>query len=317
MYMVRDLENEEASATLAHELVHALQDQRWDLGDRSKYSPGEGDKNAGVSALAEGDATSAMFDVMILRAAPGSRRTAADLPDELFVAQIREGINRGAAASVPHVMRTSLAAPYVYGTLFVNALRRRGGWAAVDAAWDNPPTTTEQIMHVPKWEAHESALPVPAPTFGTLGSGWSIADEDTEGELGTRIAFEEWLAPSSAAAASEAWGGDRGVLVTNGPKAAFAWRLRFDPGDAKNDRAARAYAAIEAALEKTLGPAEEKTPASFSCRERAERGPIAMARNKDELVFTLGPASTSEARWESAGTCSLARRWIQEILKRR
>ena len=31
MYMASDLGDEEAEATLAHELVHALQDQRWNL----------------------------------------------------------------------------------------------------------------------------------------------------------------------------------------------------------------------------------------------------------------------------------------------
>ncbi len=312
MYMARDLDDEEANATLAHELVHALQDQRWDLATRSKYEPGEGDRSAAVSALAEGDATSAMFDVMILRAAPGSGKTAADLPDDAFVAQIREGVNRGAGEGVPHVMRTSLAAPYIYGTLFVNALRRAGGWSAVDEAWQNSPTTTEQIMHPAKWRAHEPAMSVAAPTFLTLGSGWSVADEDSEGELGVRIAFEEWLAPAAAATVSEGWGGDRNVLVADGACAAFAWRLRYEPGSTKDDRATQAYATLVSALDKTLGPATVRSP-KFVCHERADRGPIAMARVGSDIVFTLGPARTGESGWASTATCSLARRWTREI----
>ncbi len=312
MYMARDLEDEEANATLAHELVHALQDQHWDLEARSKYEPGAGDRGAAVSALAEGDATSAMFDVMILRAAPGSGKTAADLPDEAFVAQIREGIDRGAAATVPHVMRTSLAAPYIYGTLFVNALRRSGGWKAVDDAWDNPPTTTEQILHVSKWRAHEPAMSVPPPPFATLGPGWKVADEDSDGELGARIAFEEWLDPTSAAAASDGWGGDRGVLVTDGSRYAFAWRLRYEPGDAKEGRASQAYATLTAALDKALGPPDSKSP-GFVCRERADRGPIAMSRAGADVLFTLGPAKIDDSGWASGATCALARQWMHEI----
>ena len=315
MYMARDLEDEEANATLAHELVHALQYQHWDLEARSKYDPGAGDRGAAVSALAEGDATSAMFDVMILRAMPGSGKTAADLPDGAFVAQIREGINRGAAAAVPHIMRTSLAASYIYGTLFVNALRRAGGWAAVDEAWENSPTTTEQVMHVSKWRAHEPALSVPAPTFATLGPGWTVADEDSEGELGARIAFEEWLDPASAAAASDGWGGDRGVLVTNGPRCAFAWRLRYDPGASKDDRASQVYAVLAAALDKTLGPPDVKKQ-GLVCRERADRGPIALARAGQDIVVTLGPAKTAESAWVSGATCSLAGQWVREIVAR-
>jgi hypothetical protein len=316
MYMARDLEDEEASATLAHELVHALQDQRWDLEARSKYEPGAGDRGAAVSALAEGDATSAMFDVMILRGAPGSGKTAADLPDAVFESQIREGINLGAAATVPHVMRTSLAAPYIYGTLFVNALRRSGGWGAVDEAWDTSPTTSEQILHVVKWRAHEPALSVPAPTFATLGPGWSVADEDSEGELGARIAFEEWLDPASAAAASDGWGGDRGVLVTDGPRSAFAWRLRYDPAGPKEDRGSKTYAVLAAALDKALGPADVKKP-GFICRERADRGPIAIARAGSDIVFTLGPAKTAASGWSTSATCTVAAQWVHEIAAKR
>jgi hypothetical protein len=312
MYMARDLEEEEATATLAHELVHALQDQRWDLEKRSKYEAGAGDRGAAVSALAEGDATSAMFDVMILRAAPGSDKTAADLPDEAFVAQIRDGINRGAAAAVPRVMRTSLAAPYIYGTLFVNALRREGGWGAVDEAWDHPPSTSEQVMHLSKWRAHEPPIAVLAPTFVTLGAGWKVADEDSEGELGARIAFEEWLDPASAGAVSDGWGGDRGVLVTDGPRSAFAWRLRYDPEESKGGRAARAYGTLAVALDKAFGPATLKKP-EFVCRERQDRGPIAMMRAGSDLVFTLGPVTTAMSGWSSAGTCALAMQWAHEI----
>jgi hypothetical protein len=314
MYLASDLGDEDAEATLAHELVHALQDQRWNLQERSKYRPGEGDLSEAVSALAEGDATSAMFDVMIAHAAPGSGKTAIDMPDEVFAEQIRNGMNDGPSASAPHVMRTSLAAPYIYGTLFVHTLRRQAGWYEVDRAWDNPPTTTEQIMHVEKWRAHEPALKVPAPSFAALGAGWTASDEDSEGELGTRIAFEEWMPPREAATASAGWGGDRSVLLTKGAGAAFAWTVRFDAGKTKDELALRAYSMLVAALG---GPATTRDP-GFVCRERTDRGPLAVARIGDEIVFTAGPATTGAGgAWKSDGSCALARRWSQEIGKAR
>jgi hypothetical protein len=312
MYMASDLGDEEAEATLAHELVHALQDQRWDLEARSRYQAGEGDHSEAVSALAEGDATSAMFDVMIQRAAPGSGKSAVDLPDEVFAQQIREGMNQGPGANAPRVMRSSLAAPYIYGTLFVHALRRRGGWPAVDRAWDAAPVTSEQIMHPEKWLAHEIAMPVAAPTFAVLGEGWQVADEDSEGELGTRIAFEEWMDAKIAAAGSAGWGGDRGVLVENGDRAAFAWRLRYDPGKAKDDLTKHAWALLSHALEGSLGPAQSKGE-DFACRERADRGPFAVARSGADLVFVMGPARTRPGGWASAGDCALAKKWVHEL----
>jgi hypothetical protein len=314
MYMASDLGDGDAEATLAHELVHALQDQRWNLEERSKYRPGEGDLSEAVSALAEGDATSAMYDVLIARAAPGGNRSALDLSDDIFAEKIRDGMNQGPGAAAPHVMRTSLAAPYLYGTLFVHALRRRGGWEAVNRAWDDPPTTSEQILHLDKWLAHEAPIKIDPPVFGTLGAGWTLADEDSEGELGTRIAFEEWMDAKSAAEISGGWGGDRGALLTNGGRAAFAWRLRYDPGEKPpNDRSGRAFTALSRALDKHLGAAKVDGP-SFSCHERADRGPIAVARGGADLVIVAGPATTGAGGWTSAANCALARKWTREIL---
>ena len=41
--------------------------------------------------------------------------------------------------------------------------------------------------------AHEPPITVAAPAFASLGAGWTVADEDSEGELGARLAFEEWM----------------------------------------------------------------------------------------------------------------------------
>jgi hypothetical protein len=305
MYLASDLQDDEAEATLAHELVHALQDQHWDLERRSRYHPGTGDQAETVSALAEGDATSAMYD-MIVPKVLGAHATALDVPD--IAGQIREGISQGPGAKAPHVMRSSLAAPYIYGSLFVNELRRQGGWAAVDRAWGDPPATSEQILHVEKWLAHEPALPVHAPPFASLGPGWSVADEDSEGELGTRTAFEEWLPLEGAADASGGWGGDRAVLVTSGDKAAFGWRLRYDRGDGA---AARAYKAIARGLEEALGPVSARGDGAV-CRERGDRGPFAIGHKDGDIVITLGPARVATT-WSSAGGCALALRWLREI----
>jgi hypothetical protein len=317
MYMANDLADAEASATLAHELVHALQDQRWNLEDRSKYRAGEGDLSEAVSALAEGDATSAMFDVMIAANAPASRKSAIDIPDTVFVEQIEQGMSQGPGASAPHIMRSSLAAPYIYGTLFVHQLRRHGGWNEVNRAWDNPPTTTEQMLHPEKWRTQEPAVTVPAPTFAALGPGWKIADEDSEGELGVRLAFEEWMDAATAADASEAWGGDRAVLLTNGERVATGWTLQYDrTGKTHTEHAQFAFEEVKRGLAKALGKPAVST-ARFVCHERGDRGPIAVEQSMNRLVFVMGPAKITAGRWASSGDCALAGRWANEIAKDR
>lgn len=306
MYMAADLPEEEADATLAHELVHALQDLKWDLKSRSKYRPGEGDKSSAVSALAEGDATSAMFDVMIAKEARG--KTALDLPDEFFAEQIRNGMSTGPTASSPKIMRNALASPYIYGTLFVNALRRKGGWPLVNKAWDNAPTSSEQILHVDKWEAHEAPIAVETPK--PPGTGWTVADSDTYGELGARLTFEEWVSVPIAARAASGWGGDRGALYKNGDLISFAWRVVYDDPSA----ASTSFELVLPGFEKQ-GQKVGTKDKSFVCVERPDRGPMAMFRGPKDLVVVAGATKVAGTTWKSSGTCAQLKTWAQEIVK--
>ena len=178
----------------------------------------------------------------------------------------------------------------------------------VDQAWASPPQSTEQILHVEKWVAHEAPLTVPAPTFAALGAGWSVAQTDTSGELGLRVLAEEWMPHDQAAAIAANWGGDRGVLVKNGDQAAMALRFRWDAATPKDD----AYAiAAEGALARTAVKSKDSVP----CTARADRGPLAIGRKGRDVVSVAGPAKTGAAAWTSAGDCALARKWIAEILK--
>jgi hypothetical protein len=319
MYMAADLDDENAFATLAHELVHALQDQYWDLAPESKYVPGQEDRQDAFSGLAEGDATSAMADVMIGQAKPGA--SALDIPNELFTEQIIGGMSGGPAEGTPHIMRMSLVAPYIDGTLFVHALRRRGGWAAVNKAWEHPPETTEQLLHVDKWTAHEPAIAVAEPPFAALGFGWTVADADTYGELGVRLALGEWLGATLAGPLAAGWGGDRGVLVKRGEEYAFAWHVRYDDAKPKapDAFAARAFLALGPAIAKlNHAPAAHTTPSAstpemFECAERKEAGPLGVLRKGRDVVVVAGPAKVSAKGWTSAGKCDLARKWATEI----
>jgi hypothetical protein len=309
MYLAADLDDTDAEATLAHELVHALQDQHWNLAESSKYRPGDGDRSETMSALAEGDATSAMFDVMLAKV----DKLAPDLPDDLFSQQLRAGMNTGKVASSPQYMRSSLVAPYQYGTLFVHALRRRGGWAQVNRAWEAAPTTTEQILHVAKYDAHEpaialAALPLPSPE-------WKVDDDDSEGELGVRLAFEEWMPEDAAAAFATGWGGDKSILASNGADHAVAWRIRWDASTTEAF-VARAFSAVAAGLETKLGVPKptSKTKAAV-CFERSNLGPFAVAHAGRDLVFVAGSATAQGAQWASSSTCARASAWAAQIIK--
>ena len=96
-------------------------------------------------------------------------------------------------AAMPDDLKETLLFPYEQGLTWVSGCTRCGGWAAVDAAYANPPDSTEQILHPDKWASHEKpiAVTIPASLPAKLGSGWTMPLTDTFGELQFRIWLEQ------------------------------------------------------------------------------------------------------------------------------
>lgn len=311
MYVAADLIGDTAQLALAHELVHALQDQHFDLKKRTGYHPGMSDQIMAGSLLAEGDATSAMLDVTLR----GQGQTALDLPEAMFTSMLMNAMNVGEAAKAPRFLRSTLVFPYVEGTLFVHALRREGGFARVDEAWRNLPTTTEQVLHPAKWAAHEPALVVPAPTAAALGPGFARVDEDTTGEGGLILALEEWVGSANARVAASGWGGDRTGVFSRGGEWATSELVVYDKDGAAGDAfARRSFATVAPGIAKVAGRVAAND-ATFMCVERPSLGPLAVARRGRALALLAGPAERSaQAVWSPKATCATTRKWADEVL---
>lgn len=147
---------------LAHELDHALTDQAIGLPDDvDRPEPGAEDAALGRLALVEGDATLAMQQYGLAYV---------PLLDQL------SGLG-GALASqeqlarLPDYLQRSLVFPYVAGLSFACALHRAGGWAAVDAAYRRPPTSTAQVLFPERYAAHEAPVDPRGPA--APGPGWT------------------------------------------------------------------------------------------------------------------------------------------------
>lgn len=317
MFLLDDLGSDGSAATLWHELVHALQDQHYDLRPKLKWSAGRGDATSAVQALAEGDAMSAMLDVML---APQGQ-TALDMPEGVMGKSMGVIEALPELASVPGILKRSLVAAYADGMTFVHALRARGGFAAVDAAWRDPPTTTEQVLHPEKYLKREPALAVGVPPPPAAGPK-TLAFHDVLGEQGLRFVLEDWMPLVTAAASASGWGGDQVAVFADGDRRAVALHLVLDDeGRAQQTFEAVVRGALAGEPEERggvratvdAGQAAKVARLGRACVERARRGPFAAVRVGRDLGVALGPFRREGSTTRSDGDCAAALRWAASI----
>ena len=185
---------------IAHELVHALQDQHFNLRRFEKWPKGDSDAEMAAHALIEGDATLAMIRYVtrdLQRAAAFAKSLGSD------------GSSSEQIDNAPRALRESLLFPYERGSQWVTHLYRKGGWPLVSKAFTDLPQSTEQILHADKYFAREAPVKVDIEDLRAgLGARWKRIDYDVNGEWGYYLILNEYLKMGADGAAS-GWSGDR------------------------------------------------------------------------------------------------------------
>lgn len=199
----------------AHEFDHALVDQHYPLDGYRNYPVclTNEDRCRAIDALIEGDATLLMdqwWDQYasiqdyqdILRYNPPWYTLPEQFPP-------------------PYASRDALF-PYFEGRSFVQYLFDRGNWAEVNRAYENPPQSTEQVLHPQKYIAGERPIDVaPADIAPVLGEGWRELATDTLGEWGTYLLLgysadlESQIDVFTAETVAAGWGGDTYQIYYN------------------------------------------------------------------------------------------------------
>jgi hypothetical protein len=195
-----DLQNR---LTFAHEYVHGLQDQNLGLDDLLDGDKLNDDEFLARLALVEGDATLAMSEYLLAHLSELSAEELAALVDG-GSQDSEEAMN-----AVPPIIRETFIFPYINGLDFVSLLQEEG-WEAVDAAYADPPQSTEQILHPEKYLSRDEpqiiALP---PLTDTLGTGWRLVEAETLGEFQTSLYLAQQVDQATADLASQGWDGDQ------------------------------------------------------------------------------------------------------------
>ncbi|MGH2957915.1 MAG: hypothetical protein ACRDL6_13090 [Solirubrobacterales bacterium] len=124
--------------TLAHELEHALADQALGLPIADDPDLSRADSLLARTALVEGDATLTMELYLVRHVGLGDLLGTIDAG--IF------GTTEQDLAELPYVLQQELLWPYVAGAEFVCHLYARGGWRAIDRAYESPPASSDQII---------------------------------------------------------------------------------------------------------------------------------------------------------------------------
>ncbi|MFB6184253.1 MAG: Hvo_1808 family surface protein [Haloarculaceae archaeon] len=248
--------------TLAHELVHALQDQHFDL----RYNASTEDGHDARLGLVEGDA-------MVVEQAYTNRCGSQwqCLGDDGG----NDGANGGStggggSTSGPGHMGLYLASifPYTDGSGFVRSLRARGGWDAVNAAYTDSPVSSEQIIHPKRYpgdrpvtvtirdspDAGWQRVRPPGPDYDRLGqalmstmfmytlydsynrtavvSPRDVLNVDPSGDVNATDPLNYGLTYT------DGWDGDRLLVYRRGTETAYVWKSVWE-----SDRDAAEFAA--------------------------------------------------------------------------
>lgn len=213
---------------LAHEITHAMQDQDFNLRGLGVEDNENDDRAMAALAIAEGDATLLMSEFLVRYGSIGSLIT--QLPSILFVDQSN-------FRNAPPAIQEMLLFPYIEGMNFFQTLAGRtrqnpkvaADWVVgMDPAWrgrvfQDPPETTEQIMHPNKYLERE--LPARIDRFD---DPTTACCQDVFGEFGIMLLLEPSLGKPVARRAAAGWNGDRILLNAAGDERGFTWLTRWD-----------------------------------------------------------------------------------------
>ncbi|WP_435186011.1 Hvo_1808 family surface protein [Halobellus sp. EA9] len=288
-----------SNTTLIHELVHALQDQHYDL-TKSKYGGETQDAQLATDGLVEGDA-SYIEQRYVERCGAAWECVPTPAPSG------GSGGGGGAGPSNLGIFLT-IFQPYSDGPVYVHDLVSTGGWGAVEERFREPPVSSEQIIH------RTSETPTPITYRDRARNGWETFPEqgedgsDTVGEASMYVMFwyqartanAETIDPRTLGNAdgpydtynydaepSAGWANDRlfpyQKEVDGGEKYGYVWVTEWDTAqDAREFR--RAYQAILDALD-----AEQRAENTYVVPEGSYADAFRVTRSGTRVTIVNGP----------------------------
>jgi len=201
---------DEQKTVMSHELTHALEDQSFRIDDWIKAARPNDDAELARDSVSEGSAMAAMVDYQMLDQHIGVR----ELPDVTLLIRagaITEMDKDPNLAKAPIYIRDELLFPYLAGTGFTQEfLKAHSGWKDIHLVFENPPVSTQQILHPDLYLNGTKPVAATLPTWkGVVPENWKLLEENTMGEFGVGEVLKQFRKDNSEDPLSTAWKGDR------------------------------------------------------------------------------------------------------------
>jgi hypothetical protein len=294
-YLAAWLPLAEQKKVIAHELVHALQDQHFNLRRFERWPKGDSDAELAVHSLVEGEATLIMIQYDFQQQGMRLDMTKiGPLTERLLEGDTNEkDPNYPVLSLAPNVLRENLQFPYIYGAGFVQAVLKSRSWQGLDRAYEYLPASTEQIMHPERFLARDNPVKIDMPDLAaSFGQDWKRSDADVHGEFGFQVIMGEFITKPAARQAATGWGGDRYALYENTATGAVAL-IEYTTWDSEGD----AKEFFDAYSERTEKRYKAARPSDMNARPRVyetAEGLVSIELRDKDVVIIEGAQSREQ-----------------------
>jgi hypothetical protein len=248
---------EDQREVMAHELTHALQDQHYHIDPWRDAAKPNDDAEGARDAVLEGSAVASMLDYGLRQQGSSLAAVGSMMSFSTLLGKMDD--SSPLLSKAPKFIQDALLFPYAAGADFSQAiLLKRGGWPGFHNVFENPPVSTQQIMHPEMYLNGVLPENVAVPDLtDELGEDWKKLDSNILGEFGLNEILKHFLGDVRANQLSPLWAGDRYAIYerkTSGGKTdekdatEDLLVLRFHTSSPEN--AARLFGGLSEASEK-------------------------------------------------------------------
>ncbi len=276
------------SQVVGHEIAHGLQDMHFGLEDRTAPTRHRSDADEAERYLIEGGAQAAYL------AWVSGTDGLAMIDDAVLEAMINQTLELVGIMDPAAVLTRSLHLPYSAGTATVVRTVVQDGWSTIDALYDDPPTTTEQMLHVDKLKKREPAVPVAIEHDAVATAlGKDVVWHDQVGEAQLLAILADVEPASVARRCAAGWGGDAMLAL---------------------ERDGAPMSVVVAMAMDSRGEAEELEPALRKYVDERIGENAMLVRKRDTVLLVTGLAPDADrsalqkALWSAVSVGKAARR---------